>query len=125
MAKKGWYRSHKNLNRQRYESSYELRRFKALDEDPKVIEWNRHHLIVIKYSDGRKIRRYYPDIFVKQISSDGREVVYIEEVKGYRWDREKFGKKNAAALWFCQLRRRKGFEVYFRIIEESGLETVE
>lgn len=123
MAKRGWYRSKKNGNRQCYESSYELRRFKALDADEKVLSWSRHHSIVIRYADGRKTRRYHPDILVTEIV-DGREVMFLEEVKGYRWDRVKFGKKNAAALWFCDRRRRAGVEIYFRIIEEDGLETV-
>lgn len=110
---KGLHRSSKTGNLELYESSYELRRFIFLDGHPDVEWWSKNHGISIAYPSGKKTRRYIPDILVKL--RDGRRI--LEEVKGYRWDRVKFGRKNAAALDWC--RRRK---IKFVLIFEEDLE---
>ena len=111
---KGIYVSTKTGRRELYDSSYELRRFKALDSSPLVEDWGRPKL-KIGYRLGKRKRKYHPDILVKYY--DGR--IFLEEVKGYLPSKIIFLKKNQRAKIFC---RSKGWE--FRIIWEKDLETL-
>lgn len=100
---------------EKYDSSFELRRFKALDAHPKVREWTRSHGIRIPYHQGGKIHHYQPDILVTM--EDG--TVYLEEVKGRVFDTVKFVSKNLAARLFCES---KGWK--FRLVFAHALEFV-
>src|SRR5262245_11318446 len=112
---KGTYFSTKNRRSERYDSSYELRRFVALDDSPIVRSWTKRHGLRIPYRLAKRRRRYVPDIRVEY--HDGR--VFLEEIKGKVWSRMEFGAKNLAALSFCVL---KGMT--FRILFREQLDRV-
>jgi hypothetical protein len=65
---------------------------------------------------GKRKRRYHPDIFV--VYHDGR--IFLEEVKGYVFNKRQFIKKNAMANFYC---RAKGWT--YRILYEKDLEKVD
>ena len=111
----GIYTSTKTGQNEYFESSYELRRFRALDASPLVKTWGRSKAR-IRYKLGKRKRRYHPDIFV--VYHDGR--VFLEEVKGYVFNKRQFLKKNAMANFYC---RAKGWT--YRILYEKDLEKVE
>lgn len=108
------YTSTKTGRRQYYDSSYELRRFKALDNSPLVQDWGRPKT-KIRYRLGKSKHNYHPDILV--LYHDGR--VYLEEVKGWIPNKRVFIKKKWMAEWYCRV---KGWE--YRVIFEKDLETV-
>lgn len=101
--------------RELWESTYELRRFRALDASPDVRAWTRSHGIRISYRLKGKRHRYSPDILVTM--NDG--TTFLEEVKGYVRDSVVFQYKNFAALHYC---KRKGWK--FRIVFLKDLEVV-
>ncbi len=111
----GIYRSTKTGNLEFFESSYELRRFRALDASPLVKAWGRSKA-KIRYRLGRRRKRYHPDIFV--VYHDGR--IFLEEVKGYVFNKRQFYKKKHMAEWLCRVR---GWT--YRVIYEVDLENVE
>jgi hypothetical protein len=111
---RGIYTSTKTGRRETFDSSYELRRFKALDEHPLVENWGRPKMR-IRYRLGKRKKNYHPDILVKYY--DGR--IFLEEVKGAVWQKLMFVKKNQAAKLLCKCR---GW--HFRIIWEKDLETL-
>lgn len=90
-----------------------MRRFKALDESPLVKYWARSKA-KIRYNLGRR-RRYHPDIFV--VYHDGR--IFIEEVKGFIFDKKVYIKKKRMAEWWCA---RKGYK--YRVLFEKDIDTV-
>lgn len=108
------YTSTKTGNREYYESSYELRRFQALDKDPKIREWTKAHDLKLPYRLYRRRKNYIPDILVKY--EDG--TVFLEEVKGYIFRPREFLKKRQAAKLFCA---RKGWK--YRTVFEKDLES--
>ncbi len=97
---------------EKYDSSYELQRFRFLDSQPSVRDWTKDHKIKIPYVLKRKRHRYNPDILVTM--EDG--TVFLEEIKGRVWDVLKFHYKNFAALCYC---KSKGWK--FRILFEKDL----
>lgn len=110
----GIYKSLKTGETEWYESSYELRRFKALDASPLVKAWARSKAR-IKYRLGKRNRRYHPDIWVAY--HDGR--VFIEEVKGHIWNKRQYIKKKLMAECWC---KRKGWT--YRVLFEKDIDTV-
>ena len=113
----GTYLSSKTGREETYESSYELRRFRALDASPLVLAWTKdHHRIRVAYRLFGKGHHYIPDILV-EFSDGGRA---LEEVKGHIFGKAKFLKKRSAARAFCALR---GWE--YRVIFRGGLDRVE
>lgn len=115
MSLSGRYRSKKTGKTERYQSSYELRRMKYLDAHPNVKTWTKNHKIRIRYKEGKKRRRYIPDFLVEL--NDGKK--FLEEVKGYVWNRLNFARKNLAANMWCNYRG-----ITFRIIREEDLEVL-
>ena len=111
----GIHTSSKTGKRESFESSYELRRFIALDNSPLVKSWGRAKLR-IRYKVGKSRHKYHPDIFV--IYNDGR--IFLEEVKGFIWNKKVFLKKKFMAEWLC---KQRGWE--YRVIYQDKLETVE
>lgn len=111
----GIYTSVKTGLREYYESSYELRRFQALDASPLVKKWGRSKARIRYRVRGSK-HRYHPDIFV--VYHDGR--VFIEEVKGFIFDKRAYFKKKLMAEWWC---KRRGWT--YRIVFQNKLEVVE
>lgn len=65
-----------------YRSSWELRFMKYCDDNPNIIEWGSEEFF-INYFDPttNKIRRYFPDFFVKIRNKMGEIKKYIIEVK--------------------------------------------
>lgn len=98
---------------ERYDSSYELRRFRFLDACPQVVDWTRNHRISILYVFRGRRHRYQPDILIHL--ADGS--VVLEEVKGHTWDRLRFQYKNMAAQLYCRARG-----MTFRVVFKEGLE---
>lgn len=86
-----------------------------LDAHPLVKTWTKNHKIRIGYKEGRKRRRYIPDFLVEMV--DGRK--FLEETKGFVWNRMNFARKNLAAMMWCSYRG-----ITFRIIREEDLEAV-
>ena len=113
---RGMYKSTKTGRKEKYDSSYELRRFIALDKSSLVKFWTKDHGIIIPYKSLRRKRKYYPDILVEM--NDGTKV--LEEVKGYVWNKYSFGSKNISALSYCQS---KGYK--YRVIFKEHLDIVE
>lgn len=108
-SKRGMYLSSKTQTLQKYESSYELRRFKALDASSIVKTWTRDHGIVIPYRIKKRRRSYHPDLMIE--FTDGRRV--LEEVKGYVWNKRSFAAKNIAALLATSVIENLTFRVIF------------
>lgn len=79
--KKNLFGSHLPVTR----SSYEAKFCRWLDNNPNVIEWS-SECIEINYFDvtSNKMRRYFPDFYMKAINKDGEEIKYIIEIKPYK-----------------------------------------
>jgi hypothetical protein len=65
-----------------YRSGWELKLFNYLDTHPNVIKWGSEELIIPYRSpiDGRW-HRYFPDVYVEQINTDGKKQTILIEVK--------------------------------------------
>jgi hypothetical protein len=114
-GKRSHYISTKTGRKEFSDSSYELRRFKALDASPLVKFWTKKHKIRIRYHDGFRKRWYLPDILVE--FNSGKKI--IEEVKGHVFEPFKFESKNFAAQKYCALNG-----MHFRIIYFKDLDKV-
>lgn len=88
MAYKGFFRP-KNITKYQgdptkvvYRSRWELLVMDRLDRDPNVLAWSSEN-IVVPYQDksSGRIRRYFPDFFVKKRGPDGRIQELLIEVK--------------------------------------------
>ena len=63
-------------------SSWELRVFKWLDNNPSVLEWNSEEIVIPYLSPvDNKFHRYFPDVWVKIKGSDNRIKTYLIEIK--------------------------------------------
>jgi dCMP deaminase len=76
--KKGYYISMRNGKKMWYDSSWELKRMKKLDNDKNVIEWSKNKLKIKYKGEDGNYHIYTPDLLV--IYKDGTRV--IEEIKG-------------------------------------------
>lgn len=65
-----------------YRSLWERKLFVYCDSTPNIIEWGSEEIIVpyLCPTDG-KYHRYYPDVYIKVLSSTGEYKKYIIEVK--------------------------------------------
>lgn len=65
-----------------YRSSWEIKVFKYCDEHPDVLEWNSEEIIIPYYSpvDG-KMHRYFPDVWMKKKTPDGKVETILIEIK--------------------------------------------
>jgi hypothetical protein len=65
-----------------YRSSWELKLYDRLDKDPNVLEWNSEE-IVVPYRDksSGRMRRYFPDAWLKRRGRDGQIEEFLLEVK--------------------------------------------
>jgi hypothetical protein len=69
-----------------YRSSWELKFMKYCDDTKSVIQWGSEELIIPYYSPvDKKVRRYYPDFYMKVISSNGEIKKYLIEIKPERF----------------------------------------
>ncbi len=82
-----------------YRSSWELRSFKWCDNTESIIQWSSEPF-PIQYFDQstNKIRRYFPDLFVKIRNKEGVIKNYLIEIKPEKQTREpqKRGRKKTA-----------------------------
>ncbi|MBT7915303.1 hypothetical protein HN588_15500 [Candidatus Bathyarchaeota archaeon] len=95
---KGYFSSFKTGDLHFYASSYELRRMTFLENADAVKTFKTRHGIVIPYILKDQARNYLPDILVEY--HDGRQ--FLEEIKGFVRERDKFDAKCAAAIDFCR-----------------------
>lgn len=74
-----------DLNDIVYRSSYELKAFHWCDKTPEILEWS-SETIIIKYFDPttNKVRRYFPDLYIKLQEKTGELKRYIIEIKPKR-----------------------------------------
>lgn len=65
-----------------YRSGWELRLFDYLDKHQNVLKWNSEEVVIPYKSpiDGRW-HRYFVDVYVEQINSDGKKQTILIEVK--------------------------------------------
>lgn len=65
-----------------YRSSWELKLFNYLDQHPSVQKWSSEEFFIPYLSpiDG-KWHRYFPDVYVEQINTDGKKQTVLIEVK--------------------------------------------
>lgn len=65
-----------------YRSLWERKYMKYLDNNPNIIQWASEE-IAIKYYDPttKKVRRYFPDFFVKERIMDEKIISYLVEIK--------------------------------------------
>jgi hypothetical protein len=65
-----------------YRSSWELRVFKWMDDNPSVLEWASEECVIpYKSPVDLKLHRYFPDIWAKIKGIDGRTKTYLLEIK--------------------------------------------
>lgn len=65
-----------------YRSSWELRVFKWMDDNPSVLEWASEECVIpYKSPVDKKLHRYFPDIWAKVLGVDGRTKTYLIEIK--------------------------------------------
>lgn len=65
-----------------YRSLWELRFMRYLDSHPSILEWASEEIIIPYYSPiDKKVHRYFPDFWVKTISSDNQINTMIIEIK--------------------------------------------
>jgi len=71
-----------DINQIVFRSSWELRAFKWADETESILEWSSEPF-PIKYFDysTNKVRRYFPDLFLKIKNKEGVIESYIVEIK--------------------------------------------
>lgn len=71
-----------DLNQIIFRSSWELRAFKWADGSSNIIEWSSEPF-PIKYFDSstNKMRRYFPDLFIRVMDKSGELKTYIIEIK--------------------------------------------
>lgn len=65
-----------------YRSGWELKLFAYLDSHPNVLKWSSEEFFIpyISPIDGRW-HRYFPDVYVEQINSEGKKQCILIEVK--------------------------------------------
>lgn len=113
--RRGEYTSTKTGQVCKFRSGWEEKYMAHLDSDPLVESWSYEQTIIEYISNIRtkKVRRYYPDFFVRY--SDGR--VEIVELKPKRkLDHLTVKKKTTAALVWCAARG-----MTFRLLTEVEL----
>ena len=76
--KKGYYISMNNNKKMWYDSSWELKRMKKLDEDKSIYEWSKNKIKIKYKGEDNNYHIYTPDILIKY--NDG--TLLIEEIKG-------------------------------------------
>ena len=65
-------------------SSWELKIFKWMDENPNVTEWHSEECVIPYMSPvDNKYHRYFPDVFARIKGADGRIKAYLIEIKPY------------------------------------------
>jgi len=75
-------------------SSWELKAFKWMDDNPGVVSWSSEEIKIPYLSpvDG-KYHTYYPDILARMKTSDGRTTTYLIEIKPHYQTQEPQPKK--------------------------------
>ena len=114
-----------------YRSSWELKMFMQLDENPNVVKWA-SEMIAIPYVNPLKpnvISHYYPDLLVTSIGKNNKQITELIEIKPLKQAVEEKARtieekiavlvnkaKWEAAQRFCKLNK-----IIFRVITERNL----
>lgn len=112
---RGEYTSLKSGAVYKYRSGWEEKYMSFLDSDPNVSEWS-YEQIAIEYISNirtKKIRKYYPDFYVKY--SDGHQEV-VEVKPKRKLDQAVVKKKILAAENWCSL-----MGMTYKVLTEEGL----
>ena len=88
MAYKGRFRP-KNIQKYKgdpsnivYRSLWELRFMRYLDSHPSILEWASEEIVIPYYSPvDKKMHRYFPDFWVRSVSSDNQINTMLIEIK--------------------------------------------
>lgn len=65
-----------------YRSGLELRLMNYLDNNPNILEWGSEELYIPYFSPvDQKMHRYFPDFVVRLINKQGKQEVFMVEVK--------------------------------------------
>ena len=104
-------------------SEWERKIAQWLDTNQEVVSWSSERL-AIEYFDPVRMskRRYYPDFLAKMVSKNGKEVIYLIEVKPSKETQQpqKSSKKTRKtllkeqAVWMTNMAKFKAAEMYCR-----------
>ena len=87
-----------------YRSSWELRVFKYLDDNPNVLEWSSEEIIIpYKSPVDNKFHRYFPDIWVRMKGNDGRIKTRLIEIKPETQSKEPEVKKRITKRYITEV----------------------
>ena len=87
-----------------YRSSWELRVFKWMDDNPNILEWASEECVIpYKSPVDNKFHRYFPDIWAKILSTDGRTKTYLIEIKPYNQSIEPAVKKKITKQYITEV----------------------
>lgn len=115
----GKYYSNKNKTEMTYRSSYELKFFSLLEEDPDVIAYQSEAL-AIPYQDSEGVSRLYiPDIMVT--TSRGDIIVYEIKPKIMLANEDVRLKAKACVKYLKKLLKDQGLEFTYKFITEDQL----
>lgn len=68
-----------------YRSSWEIKFMQFCDRNPNILEWGSEEFFIPYYDPtSKKVRRYFPDFFIKVQENDGKVKKYIVEIKPKR-----------------------------------------
>jgi hypothetical protein len=68
-----------------WRSTWELKVMNFFDLQPNILEWASEEIVIPYISPiDEKIHRYYPDFYVKKLTTDGKTVRQLIEVKPYK-----------------------------------------
>ena len=83
-----------------YRSSWEVEFMRYCDRNPSILEWGSEEFFIPYYDPTtKKVRRYFPDFFMKVKESNGDIKRYVIEIKPKRQTRPPVpGKKKAKTL---------------------------
>lgn len=85
-------------------SSWELKVFKWLDDNPNIIEWSSEEIVIpYKSPIDNKFHRYFPDVFMKVRNSNNRVKNYLVEIKPERQTREPVVKKRITKQYITEV----------------------
>jgi len=113
-----------------YRSSWELKLFDLLDNNPNIISWG-SEVLSIKYEHPlqKTVKSYLPDLFIQYKDANGKVHTEIVEVKPYCQTNPKFARSkydqeqvviNAAKWKYAQAFCRKN-GIGFRVITEKDI----
>lgn len=87
-----------------YRSSWELRVFKWMDDNPNILEWASEECVIpYKSPVDNKYHRYFPDIWARIQGVDGRTKTYLIEIKPHNQSVEPAIKKKITKQYITEV----------------------